>query len=759
MAKSKEWHAQPREWRAKEWKSSQSKNKVNDEDIYAEDEAPINKSGLRGVWNDVKDSFSDLPDYLGNAIGQIPYEIGGAAKQVFTDPSRTFRNLGQGAKNTADFLINPAAPAAKYFSKKEIPYLSELAKHWPQPSRKDLLGLGESQSGDTLIQSLLPYSGIGKVGAAIKGFKGVAARAGGYGAYGASQGDNPIQSGLFGAALEQAFKGAPKAAKRTGDLVRQAPETYAGIKQEFDTKTPEANIKSLRQKLLEAEEKSTQAEKKASYDLEKLKASENKATHRNVLTNPERLKGQINKEQKNIKLESKKDIQAPQVPVPVMPELPRSHSFVPLSGKSSKLLQTQEQKLAEVEKNINTHLGEGEEHHEAFAKHANATFIKKAEETNSENYAKSSNLLTKGNVVIKEPKEAKEVADHVAKIMGEHDIWSDEVSKLPNEVEEMNRSESVPAATYLRVYRSARNAANEAYHYQSELGGSSTSKGQKAYDSYRKLDDLQKKMYAHLHTSLPKEASKALQDAQDYFRNTIAPMRGNKTFFQIKKGKFSGSMMEHLIGTDTGQETLRKMVYSDPELMRLTIGQEYAGKPAKLHLPKQKLTTEFLPRMPKLAGLKEEHLNETKKLEEIKKLHDQSLEHDIEQNKIAKQRKNEQDEIKRKHEQALDKHAKEQDVAIQKAQDEKIAQEKSIKESEAKIRTYTKQIDVLRKRANSADKSTSEKLKAGIELKDIQDALDKEEKVLVERQKKWRKAGDLVLRLVGAKTLFNKFIG
>ncbi len=79
-----------------------------------------------------------------------------------------------------------------------------------------------------------------------------------------------------------------------------------------------------------------------------------------------------------------------------------------------------------------------------------------------------------------------------------------------------------------------------------------------------------------------------------------------------------------------------------------------------------------------------------------------------------------------------------------------------IKESENKIRTYKKQIVVLRARHAAVNATSKQKLHAGLELKNVEEELNKHEKILEERKKKWKKIGDLVLKLIGAKTLINK---
>ena len=75
---------------------------------------------------------------------------------------RSLKNLGQGAIDFGEFATNPAGPAMKYLASKDIPYISKLAKHWPQYPESDVFGLGEQQPGDILFQTASPIGTIGK---------------------------------------------------------------------------------------------------------------------------------------------------------------------------------------------------------------------------------------------------------------------------------------------------------------------------------------------------------------------------------------------------------------------------------------------------------------------------------------------------------------------------------------------------------------------------------------------------------------------
>jgi hypothetical protein len=105
---------------------------------------------------------------------------------------RSLKNIGQGALDLAEFGTNPAGPAMKYLASKDIPYISKLAKHWPQYPESDIFGLGEKQPGDVLFQAATPLG---------TGFKG------------AQLASKPLSELAM-----KAFSNAPKIAEKGGDL-------------------------------------------------------------------------------------------------------------------------------------------------------------------------------------------------------------------------------------------------------------------------------------------------------------------------------------------------------------------------------------------------------------------------------------------------------------------------------------------------------------------------------------------------------------
>ncbi len=94
-------------------------------------------------------------------INKIGKELSGAYHMTL---GRSLKNIGQGALDLGEFATNPPGLMMKYLASKEIPYISEGAKHWPQYPESDLFGLGEKQPGDVIFQSATPTAPLLKGG-------------------------------------------------------------------------------------------------------------------------------------------------------------------------------------------------------------------------------------------------------------------------------------------------------------------------------------------------------------------------------------------------------------------------------------------------------------------------------------------------------------------------------------------------------------------------------------------------------------------
>jgi hypothetical protein len=114
----------------------------------------------------------EINEILGGASSKRPSDLlnnlAQEASGAYHMPlGRSLKNVGQGTVDLGEFVTNPAGPAMKYLATKDIPYLSKLAKNWPQYPESDLFGLGEKQPGDIAAPGAPALKGMQLSGKAL----------------------------------------------------------------------------------------------------------------------------------------------------------------------------------------------------------------------------------------------------------------------------------------------------------------------------------------------------------------------------------------------------------------------------------------------------------------------------------------------------------------------------------------------------------------------------------------------------------------
>jgi hypothetical protein len=414
------------------------------------------------------------------------------------------------------------------------------------------------------------------------------------------------------------------------------------------TKPKKLELNELKNKLEQSGMKVSGAEK----ELEEAK----NASLRDFRThNPYLLENSLNTTKEKVN-ELKPNIDNP-VNEPVLNphEIPGLHEYEPQSPGTESLLKTKEQKLAEAEKKLNTYLGEGQIHHERFA-----TEVKegreKLENQNTSNYKAVDKQLEGKNVQVKN----NEIANKILKNV-EQDTSDNFLSSLGLSTPKEKMIPSIPAKDFLAAYRKVRNESYEQLMFARE--NPNTELGQKAYEKHLKLKKHEEDMHSLLKESMGEDIYKDFRKAQDYFKDTIAPMRQNSTFREVqKKGKVSGSLLEKSVGTEVGQDILQNMIHQNPEMMRLAVGHEYAGKVNNLYKPNELLEKRYFPRMSELQNLMKEHHGARQEHEHAAAQHEQATSHDKEQENIAslkvKFRDNAIKEQEKEHKKLTDQYTK-----------------------------------------------------------------------------------------------------
>lgn len=682
-SKLKEWTPEEHDW---EDQGNQENNQGESEDIYAENAGENINKGLGAFPLDVAKSITGMPLYAANMISALPGELEGAYHEPL---GRSLKNIGKGTLDFAKFAANPAGPGMKYLAEKEIPYISALAKKWPQWPKEDIFNLGEQQPGDVTWQSATPFGLAGRAVKGLSGLKGLTSRAAVPASAALSQGENPLQAALMGTALEGLVR-APGAINRN---VSKAKEIAADLSKK--------DIKDLNQQIEKA---------KSKIELSKTKEEEAKLNESEVKENAHAETGKSGKGalsyainealKKRNELASK--LEAPEnlnIEKPIIQEVPEAHNFIKKTEGATTNLKTHEQKLAEKEAEIKEHLGEGQTHHERYA-HEVAKETAKIENENNANYSNVDKGLSSENVVISNKENQRPLLEKIHESLSKNKTEEGEVAA--ESLEPLLKEENIKAKDYLHAYRKIRNAGHEQSMLAKEHYG--TEAGDKAYNAAKELKSQSEAMYSIIKKSIPDELFEKLEKAQEYFRDTVAPWRGNTLSRQIKKKvKVSGNLMEHGIGNESGQHVLHKMLETNPEMRRLAVGQKFAKKPGELHNPNEELKNRYLPKMPELRKLMQEHKLLLDEHPILKFEHQEAIEFDKNQQKIADKKGKARENAINANENSMNEYHKKVEKELNKAKSE-------IPILDDKINSYKKHLEIIKEESKKTKNTIKERM-------------------------------------------------
>jgi len=167
----------------------------------------------------------------------------------------------------------------------------------------------------------------------------------------------------------------------------------------------------------------------------------------------------------------------------------------------------------------------------------------------------------------------------------------------------------IPADQYLDHYRTVRDLGHEKLQEASSWK-TSANDSRKLRAEAKQYRLLAEKMYKILESSVNKKDFAKLENARNRYKNEVVPLFKNKVFNGMQRNEQGASgginFMQNLRGSGKGQEILRNMITSDPELLKHVVGQKFAANPHKLHEPNATLNT-YLQHMPELKAKIAQH--------------------------------------------------------------------------------------------------------------------------------------------------------
>jgi len=169
------------------------------------------KTGLKGVAHDVEESLLTAPGVLFDFVRSFPGEAYSSGKQAITNPGRAASNLTGGLMKGMRGMVNTPANINDYLMEKELTPFGQIPKV-NSTSLENFFLEGEEE-GDMLLRGLGEFSPFSRIGAGVKGLKGVGQRSGGAGLMALGDEEmNPIHAMLMGLAGEYGGKAAKKGA-------------------------------------------------------------------------------------------------------------------------------------------------------------------------------------------------------------------------------------------------------------------------------------------------------------------------------------------------------------------------------------------------------------------------------------------------------------------------------------------------------------------------------------------------------------------
>jgi len=641
-----------------------------------ETEKPYSPPGASGILSDLLKSVEQAPMDIWDIVKSIPGEAQGIGKQVMNDPARIPKNLLAGAGNLAKGTYNLLLDPTIYLGKKGIPGYKQLAglaeklRIGDTGLQKKLLG--DEQPGDQLTQSLAQiFNPALRAGRGASGLKALGERAAGGAVAAQEVGGNPVAGALLNVTPEAVKSGSNKGKAVLKDI----------------KETP---------KMAEAVNK---AAEEAGISEEQLTSFKKELEVKHGAKSPEALQRQINtSKEEAVKLKPAAMREAEQIEGMLPPA--RGENLIP-KAKSAQSALVQE---------LQDYQGDGQTHDVDLARG-----IKKEFESRKKEVGKSYNELQaslKGKSIKPGSQQSsKELMAELREILKKGDNRSPEATEIAAKLNNIGKSENIPADEFLASYRSVRKLAQDARYSATERG--ITRDEAKARTA--EADTLKKKENQMMYTlenglDVGKDVVEKLKDTNHKYSTEIGPVFDNSIYRGIhNNGRIEGAnIMNKLRGDEAGHNVLNDIISKDPALLRSLIGHTYSKKPQGL-IDASDHEKGYINQLPALQSLVSQ-LNKSNK--DVKKATVKTKNMNVDADRIEKSF----DEIKK------------QELERRKAYEELV-------KLKNKVNDRQKSLNELNKRLKNEALSKAEEARLRQEFKDHTASLDKIKKVLFDLSK------------------------
>ena len=266
----------------------------------------------------------------------------------------------------------------------------------------------------------------------------------------------------------------------------------------------------------------------------------------------------------------------------------------------SDALTKKENLVAELQK----YLGKDEKLDVDAAKQINEGIEKDKKKIQNKYYKPAEKYIEKSNVLIPRLDRVKEVelklkelsTDPVLKDHPEFENFEKAIRNHPQTSHDI-----INAKDFYQQWKETKQASSAALRKGFKPGGDNQTYWQKQGNNLKKIADDQ---WAILEENLPKKISSKLTKGDQLWKEEIIPFYGNKIYEQSKKlGRVdTKNIMQETRGVGMGQEQMKNLFLSNPDMTRRALGMSYASEPEKL-LNAGVHEKEFLGKLPKLQEM------------------------------------------------------------------------------------------------------------------------------------------------------------
>lgn len=557
------------------WDESQLKPLDEEEEIPYTPPPP--RTGLSGVWEDVKELPGKALDY---AL-ELPGQAASSGKQIFNEPGRAIKNLIAGVGEAAEAPINLLGSVGGYLKERQI--TNKLPGFQiPDLGIEEAMGLGgEAHEGDQFLRQLPGLVAGAKAITSIPGVKSAAKR------IVAQKEHRPLTKKVE--ELESKHEEASTEHKA-------ATEEYNALKNYLESQVgyESSNPHVLERKATEAQQKLNALKEQSEATPEHLRAKEEpQAPEKTPISLVEPIKPELT------------DVN----------QLPKTEVSDEGLQQAESFLKTKEEKAAEAEANIGQHLGAGNAHRKRVAEKLNPILEKRQAEI-GKGYDEYIGGLKDKHVTLSNPREAKAITQDIHKLLKEGDTSSKEMIKLTDELANLGKGETMPADKFVSAYRSLRGMAQRT---RSSAYGKSPQEFDRLIEAADSMDADVGKMAKIIDTGLGEENLEELHGLNHRYATEVAPLFKNKFFQYLQaNNKAPSNMIEQLTNEPyikssnpnkiTGTQILNEIIKGDPELLKNVVGERFAHKPESLH-QWDEAAHQFIQHMPELQEMRAKHFN------------------------------------------------------------------------------------------------------------------------------------------------------